>query len=145
MKQMRWRMFGVKNHLPSTLSASTMKSGIYNATGFPPSIQYSELVIECVKHCDPQTRMIRSLKGAVHAYLAEESIGEVFAIPRNVDMQEINKDEALVKFEKRVEACMIVVNNEWVLETRRHHYRLPKRLLCSDFKDEYNDSIFFLN
>lgn len=79
-------MFGVKNHLSSTLSANIMKSGIYQATGFPPSVQCNELVLECVKHYDPRTRMIKSPKGAMLAYLPEEAITEVFGIPRSKDM-----------------------------------------------------------
>lgn len=66
--------------------------------------------MECAKHYDPMTQMIRSPKGSVLAYLAEDAIVVVFGIPMSADMREKTKDEYEAKFLKRVEACMTVVN-----------------------------------
>lgn len=104
----------------------------------------NELMVKCAKHCDPQTRTIKTPKGLVLAYLAEQSIGEAFGIPRYQDMHARTKEEAQAKFERRLESCLTIINNKLVLETRRNHSKLTKRLLFLDFK-EHGDLIFLLN
>lgn len=108
-------MFWLKNQLTSTFFANIMKSSIYQAVGFPPSVQCSELLVECAKNYDPITWMIQSHKGIVLAYLAEDAIVEVFGVPKSVNMWEKTKDEYEAKFLKKAEVCMIVVNKEWTI------------------------------
>lgn len=93
-KRMKRRMYGMKNQLPSRLVVNIMKSGIYHAAGFPPSIQCNELMVECARHYDPQFRTIKTPKGLVLAYLAEESKREVFRIPSHREMRVRTKEDA---------------------------------------------------
>lgn len=59
-KRMKWRMYGMKNQLPSPLTVNIMKNGIYHTAGFPPSIQCNELMVDCARHYDPQTKTIKN-------------------------------------------------------------------------------------
>lgn len=79
------------------------------------------------------------------AFLTDEAVREAFKIPNYQGMQTRTKEDAQAMFEKGPDACMTLINNEWVLETRRHHSNLPKKLLSSDFKEDFSDMIFLLN
>lgn len=129
MDQMRQRMFGIGNQIPSPTYANIMRSGIYQATGFPQSIQCSELVLKCARCYDPCSRMIKTPKGVTIAFLAQYAIVEVFEIPRGADMKDKTKDEYEAKYKLKMNACKTLVNKEWMIEPRAHHSKAPKTLV----------------
>lgn len=54
---------------PTTTTKKMVESEIIKAVGFPPGVQYHELMVKYVKHYDSHTRTIVAFDGRVLAYL----------------------------------------------------------------------------
>lgn len=74
----------------------------------------------------------------------EEDIREAFNIPDHKVSIYKTKEEALKVFEDKLNACISVINNEWLVGPRTHHSKLPK-LTKSDLQEEFGDLIILLS
>ncbi|XP_057818585.1 uncharacterized protein LOC131031479 isoform X3 [Cryptomeria japonica] len=59
---------------PSLVARRIIESGIIKAAGFPPAVKCHELMIECARHYDSQSRTIVTKDGNILAYLSEEAL-----------------------------------------------------------------------
>lgn len=131
--------------MPSVLASNMVKNGIYQAASFPPAVQFNKLMVECARHYYPQTRTIVAPNGVVLAFLSEEAIRETFCIPHYDRMLNRTRQESTTLFEKVPRRLMGFVTSDWMSGPKRRQSKLPKKLMYTDFKDEYSDMVFMLN
>lgn len=84
---------------PTRISKKMIKSGVIQAAGFPLAIQCNELIVECARHYDTNTKQIKTSDGKVLAFLSETAIHEAFNIPEPKDIIYKSKEAALVMYE----------------------------------------------
>lgn len=73
LREFKKRMFGLDNLVPTTTAQKMMKSGIVHAAGFLPTMQCTELVVECARHYNPTSKDIVAPDGRVLANISEEA------------------------------------------------------------------------
>lgn len=55
-QEFKRRMYGQDGPLPIPIARQIMRNGIFQATGFPPTLECAELMIECTKHYNAEER-----------------------------------------------------------------------------------------
>lgn len=98
-----------------------------------------------MRYYDPKERHVVAPDGRVLAYLSDEAIVEAFSIPRYNSIVYKTKEETLEMHNNILDSCAEIINNTWMLKPRRHHSKMPKRLVRSDFKEIYLDLVTLLN
>lgn len=130
---------------PSPVARRIIESGIIKAAGFPPAVQCHELMIECARHYDPQSRAIVSNEGNTLAYLSEEAISEAFHLPEHRDMIYKSIEGARSMCEDDPDACLSIINKNWLLKSRPRLSKILNTPHRIDFQEEYKDLITMLN
>lgn len=136
------RIFGKE---PMELEQKITHTRLAQASGFPPTQLWPELVLECARHYDSRIRIIVGPQGKVMENLTEESIAKVFNIASHHKLiEEINVRDFTKFYEEDSNRALQIMNNAWILKRKPHYSKLPKQLHMSDFKQEYNDIISLL-
>jgi len=65
----------------SPMAQKLFHSGLAHAAGFPVAVQCIALVLECMKHCNPETREIKTIDDKLIVRLDSVLIGITFRIP----------------------------------------------------------------
>lgn len=130
---------------PSPVARRIVGSGIIKAAGFPPAIQCHELMIECARHYDPQSRSIVSKEGNTLAYLSDEAISEALHLPEHIDMIYKSLEGARSMYEDDPDTCLSIINKNWLLKSRPRLSKIPNTPHRIDFQEEYRDLITLLN
>lgn len=122
-----------------------IESGIVQAASFPLVIQGKELIVECSKHYNANTRQIVAQDGKVSAFLSKAAISEAFNIPDHKDMVYKNKEGAQANFDDGLDKCLGIINKYWISKARSHPSKMPNKLYIINFKEKYSDLITLLN
>jgi len=130
---------------PLDLIRRMLKNGIVQAACFPPTMLCPELMLECAKHYNHEKRCIMTREGKVLAYLRKEAIAKAFDIPSYKTTIFCDKESALQLYLAGPEKCMEVINNNWLVQPMPHVSKVPKKLHKSDFHQEINYMVVFLN
>lgn len=108
----------------------------------PITLQSVELVIACIKHCNPTTREIRSVDGRIICSLKPNDIEKCFDIPPCPTSKVISVTECDKAFEAAKSLCQGIMI-EKSLKVKKAY--LPKLLGRGECKDEYAVLITLLN
>lgn len=122
-----------------------MRNGIVQAAGFPPAMECAELMFECAIHYNAQERQIIAPDGRVLAHLGELAIQETFGIPNYNRTSYKTKEDAKRLYEDQLELYATNVNKSWLEKPRPSLKKVPKKLLHTNFKEDYGDIILLLN
>ena len=87
-----WKMMSREGR--STLAQCTLESGLAHARGHPLTVQYVELVLECIKAYDRNFRDIKTAGGDFMARLDPICISITFILLVREEFIEISKEGA---------------------------------------------------
>lgn len=79
------------------------------------------------------------------AHLSEVAIQEAFGIPSYVRTSYKTKGDTKKIYNDQYELCATNANKAWLVKPRPTIKKMPKKLLRTDFKEEYSDIILQLN
>lgn len=102
-------------------------------------------MVECAKDYNPIETQVIGPNGRVLAYLLDESIAKTFHIPRYNSTVYKTKKEMLAMYNNISESCVEIINNSCMLKPRRHHSKMPKKLVRTNFNEECGDLVILLN
>lgn len=132
--------------MPTITARKMMKSGIVHAAGFLPTMQCTELVVECARHYYPASRDIVALDGRVLANISDEAIREAFRIPKYHNVVYVTKDEVDRMYRDHLEEYDTIVNHSWLDKPRKGASKLQRKsLVRAYFKEDIGDMIVLLN
>lgn len=134
-------MFG---NAPSQLAQIITYTRLAQAVGFPPTLQYLDLVLECTKHYDSGKRVIFGPKGRIMANFTQESIVDIFNIGSHEKIVKINTKEVEEFYVKDHDKALATMNSNWISKPKSHYLNFPNQLRRIDLKVEYNDMITLL-
>ena len=104
-----------------------------------------ELVLECIKAYDQNSRDIKSSGGNVFARLDPASISITFRLPVREEFVEISKEGAQGYFHQNKKTCLNIIARSWLDQPRRGQSQLPKMLRRNIFNEDISDMIILLN
>ncbi|XP_057820202.2 uncharacterized protein LOC131033077 [Cryptomeria japonica] len=130
---------------PSLVAKKIIESGIIKAAGFPFAVRCHELMIECARHYDSNSRAIVAKAGTILAHLSEGAISEVFHLPEQRDMIYKSLEGAKSIYKDDPDTCINFINKNWLLKSRSRLNKIPNMPHRIDFQEEFEDLITMLN
>lgn len=111
LKEFKKRMFGLYSLVPTLTVRKMMKSGIVHVVGFLPTMHYTELVVECARHYNPNSKDVVAPDGRVLANISDVAIREAFRIPEYHNVVYVTKDEANQMYQDHMEEYEATINH----------------------------------
>jgi len=129
-----------------SLARAIMRSGTIEAACFPPALPCPEMIIECVKKYEVDTRQIIAKDGTILAYLQTEAVEETFNIPTKERMISISIQQGQQEYDVDSKTKLQEIRREWMANpAMKFNMNNPPQFHKSDFHPEIGYLIMFLN
>lgn len=140
--EFRERIFKIN---PTSYARKIVQSGIAQVVGFPTSIQFPNLIMECREHQNKDSRKIIVANRRALEIFAIASITKTFGIPIFTIMSLTTKEQYLGLFSQGLEQCMKIINDLQMRHPKSSTLKFLNYLYRNDFIIEVNELVTFLS
>ena len=121
-----------------------LKSGLIEATTFPPSFLSPELLQLCINHYDVRTKSILNKDGEPVLSISRETISSVLQLPEST-FAAFSPTHSLVEYQEKPDKYRNMMARKWKEKNYKGDSRLPKIVTKDHMKPHVHDLMVLLH